>query len=468
MLDGIAQKRCRALNDSSSQDGNCVIYWMSRDQRVQDNYALLAAQDYALDKKLPLVVVFNMFTQPTIRLLQHYEFMAAGLQQVEKDLKDLGIGFYLVTGDVVKNIQEVVKDYKAAALFCDFSPLREAVASRMELAQKLTIPMIEVDTNNVVPLWITSDKEEFAARTIRSKVHKHLDEFLIEPPKIKKHEPAFQKKLHNDWYSALHKIKAERPETYKPAFIPGEEAAHHTLQQFIKNRLENYNEDRNHPDSDGQSELSPYFHYGQLSVLRVNLEVRKAVAHAAKQGSASKKLRESADAFLEESIVRRELAQNYCYYNKNYTSLEGAKDWAKQTLKKHEKDTREYMYTLEELEHAKTHDDAWNASQIQMTTSGKMHGYMRMYWAKKIFEWSKDAETAIQHAVYLNDKYELDGYEANGYVGVMWSVAGIHDRPWFERPIYGQIRYMNYNGLKRKFDVEAYIKKWVGAKDRLF
>lgn len=454
MLETIVQKRVRRLNPLEQQEGECVVYWMSRDQRVDDNYALLAAQEYALERKKKLLVVFNLFTQPTIRIMQHYEFMVEGLKEVEDKLRHLGIGFKLLTGDPLKNILDVVKDESAIALFCDFSPLREAVATRMELAQKLTIPVFEVDANNVVPLWLASDKEEFAARTIRPKIHKYLSEFLVEPPPVKNHEPGMKSKK-ADWGSALSKIKAERPDSYQPDFIPGEKAARKKLHEFIKNRLENYNEDRNHPDIDGQSELSPYLHYGQLSVLRANLEVRDAV-----KKNSSKKMKESADAFLEESIVRRELAQNYCYYNKNYTSLDGAKEWAKIILKKHEKDKREYTYTLKELELAQTHDDAWNAAQIQLTSSGKMHGYMRMYWAKKILEWSSSAQEAIDAAIYLNDKYELDGYEANGYVGVMWSIAGIHDRPWFERPIYGQIRYMNYNGLKRKFDIEAYIRKW--------
>lgn len=457
MSETLTQKRVRRLNQIENKDGECVIYWMSRDQRVKDNYALLAAQDYARKHKLKLLVIFNLFTQPTIRLKQHYEFMIEGLKEVATKLHSLGIGFLLLTGDPIKNIIDIVDSENAAALFCDFSPLREAVATRMELGQKISVPCFEVDTNNVVPLWLASNKEEFSARTIRPKIHKLLNKFLVEPPEVKTHIPAYHSKK-SDWDEALKKIKADRPDTYKPQFKSGEEAGHAQLRDFIKNRLENYKEDRNHPDIDGQSDLSPYFHYGQLSVLRANIEVRKAC----KNGTA--KMKQSFDAFLEESIVRRELAQNYCYYNKNYKSVAGAKEWAQKTLKSHEKDKRDHIYTLEELEDAKTYDDAWNAAQVQLTTSGKIQGYMRMYWAKKILEWSKNPQEAIDHANYLNDKYELDGYEANGYVGIMWSIAGIHDRPWFDRPVYGQIRYMNFNGLKRKFDIETYINKWLQRK----
>lgn len=169
---------------------------------------------------------------------------------------------------------------------------------------------------------------------------------------------------------------------------------------------------------------------------------------------------DSINAFLEELIVRKELSDNYCFYNSNYASINGAKDWARETLEAHKDDEREYTYTQDELESAQTHDDAWNAAQNQMMKTGKMHGYMRMYWAKKILEWSKTPEHAIQAAVYLNDHYSIDGGDPNGYIGIMWSIAGVHDRAWTERPVYGKIRYMNANGLKRKFDVDEYVSMW--------
>ena len=219
------------------------------------------------------------------------------------------------------------------------------------------------------------------------------------------------------------------------------------LETFIQKKLNRYNDQRNDPNEDGQSDLSPYLHFGQISAQYIALRVEKSSAPE-----------NDKVAFLEELIVRRELADNYCYYNPHYDSYEGFPDWAKQTLEEHTNDKREYLYSNEELENGKTHDEIWNTAQKEMVQKGKMHGYMRMYWAKKILEWTKTPKEAMEIAVYLNDKYELDGRDPNGYVGCAWSIGGVHDRAWFERPIFGKIRYMNANGLKRKFDVEQYLK----------
>ncbi|CAK9015423.1 unnamed protein product [Durusdinium trenchii] len=170
------------------------------------------------------------------------------------------------------------------------------------------------------------------------------------------------------------------------------------------------------------------------------------------------------EAFIEESVVRRELSDNFCFYNDKYDSLEGAAAWAQQTLKDHAKDKREHLYTMEELEGGKTHDDLWNASQQQMVQEGKMHGFLRMYWAKKILEWSPSPKEALQRSIELNDRYELDGRDPNGYVGCMWSICGVHDMGWKERPVFGKIRFMNYAGCKRKFNVPAFVAKYGGTR----
>jgi deoxyribodipyrimidine photo-lyase len=213
--------------------------------------------------------------------------------------------------------------------------------------------------------------------------------------------------------------------------------------------LQDYNEKKNDPNFSVLSNLSPYLHFGQISAQKIALEAKKLEADYG----------ESINSFLEEMIIRRELSDNYCLYNKNYNSFEGFPAWAKRTLNEHRKDKREYLYDLADFENAKTHDDLWNAAQIEMVKTGKMHGYMRMYWAKKILEWTESPEQAFEYGVYLNDKYELDGRDPNGYVGVAWSVGGVHDRAWTERPVFGKIRYMNYNGCKRKFNVASYIEK---------
>jgi deoxyribodipyrimidine photo-lyase len=226
---------------------------------------------------------------------------------------------------------------------------------------------------------------------------------------------------------------------------PGEKAAVKSLKDFLKNRFTKYSEERNDPNKNALSNLSPYIHFGQISAQRIALTVQQFYQK-----------NPSADAFLEELIVRRELADNFCYFNKNYDSFDGFHEWAKESLNKHRKDKRDFVYSLEDFESANTHEDLWNAAQTELLVKGKMHGYMRMYWAKKILEWSKSPEDAMRIAIYLNDKYELDGRDPNGYVGCAWSIGGVHDRAWTERPVYGKIRYMNRNGAVRKFDVDAY------------
>jgi len=223
-----------------------------------------------------------------------------------------------------------------------------------------------------------------------------------------------------------------------------------TLSDFIQNKLNSYTSQRNDPNLDGTSNLSPYLHFGQISAQRIVLESIKV-----------KKIGNLKGTYYDEIIVRRELSDNFCLYEPDYDKFEGFHSWAQQSLNAHREDKRDYTYSLDEFEKAKTHDDLWNAAQHQMIKRGKMHGYLRMYWAKKILEWTETPEKAIEFAIYLNDKYELDGRDPNGYAGIAWSIGGIHDRAWGERKIFGKIRYMSYNGMKRKFNVKQYIDNYI-------
>jgi len=221
------------------------------------------------------------------------------------------------------------------------------------------------------------------------------------------------------------------------------------LKSFIDKKLPRYADMRNDPSRDGQSNLSPYLHFGQLSAQRAALEADNVHCPAM-----------SKETFLEELIVRRELSDDFCYYNDHYDSFAGFPEWSQRSLNFHRKDRREYIYSLKKFENAQTYDNLWNSAQMEMVKRGKMHGYMRMYWAKKILEWSSSPEEALETAIYLNDKYELDGRDPNGYTGIAWSIGGVHDRAWNERPVFGKIRYMSYNGCKGKFDVEAYVRQY--------
>lgn len=296
---------------------------------------------------------------------------------------------------------------------------------------------------------------EYSAKTIRAKIHRLLPEYFVEFPEIAKSDckwvsgdpPAV------DWDELLAELLREGSEVPEIGWCrPGEEAAMEVLMGskggFLTGRLANYSSDRNDPTkSKALSCLSPYLHFGQISAQRCALEARKL----------KKSYPQAVDTFLEELIVRRELADNFCYYQPHYDSLLGAWDWARRTLMDHAADEREHIYTRDELEKAKTADPLWNASQLEMVHHGKMHGFMRMYWAKKILEWTSGPEEALAIAIYLNDKYEIDGRDPNGYVGCMWSICGVHDQGWKERAVFGKIRYMNYAGCKRKFNVDGYI-----------
>ena len=227
------------------------------------------------------------------------------------------------------------------------------------------------------------------------------------------------------------------------------------MKDFVAKDLNDYGERRNHPEAAGTSRLSPYLHFGNIGPLTIALAVEDAVNSGKVSGAAR-------DAFFSEVIGWRELAVNFVKYVPNYDSIECAEPWAQKTLRDHARDKRDPTYSLEQLEKAETYDELWNASQMQMVKFGWMHNYMRMYWAKKILEWSPTPAIAFQHAVYLNDRYELDGRDPNGYAGIAWAIAGVHDRPWFDRPIFGTIRYMSGGSTGKKFNSRHCIQNVYG------
>lgn len=460
MSDFTSSHRSRKLNNPEPRSGTCVVYLMSRDQRAQHNWALLEAQAHAMHLNTPLVVAFILYNNDaTPTQARNYRFMLEGLRETAEELDRYNIPFFLYHDSSKGAIQRLVNDHDPAAIYCDYSPLRGPKAVRQHIAKEYPhIPSFAVDAHNIIPVWITSQKQEWAAHTIRPKIHRLLPDYLIPFPKLKKqdHTPCTNP---IDWNSLLNPY-AEATLPIEPGFT----AAQNQLTSFIKNRLATYDVARNDAATDGQSRLSPYLHFGQISAQYIASYVleqtNQTVRIAAKITQRSLCKDENVAAFLEELIVRRELADNFCTHNKHYDTISGAPVWAITKLQEHASDIREYTYSYKELEQGKTHDALWNAAQMQMVREGKMHGYMRMYWAKKILEWTPDAATAIAYAVELNDTYELDGRDPNGYVGILWSIAGLHDRPWFDRPIYGTVRYMARSGCEKKFNVEKYVRHY--------
>ena len=431
-----------ALNDHPQTSGT-VIYWMSRDQRADDNWALLYAQSKALEMKQGLMVVFCKCDSYLGSTKQHDSFMLKGLHEVYLKLKRYDIPFIVLAGDPVEKIPVFLSRVKAGLLVTDFNPLKISRAWKMQVMQKINVGFVEVDAHNIIPCFTASNKQEFAAYSFRPKVNKKLNDYMTDFPELVKHP--FQAAFDSPEPSSLDAATQKVFENNNRYWIKsGEAAAKEQLKDFIAHRLKNYNK-RNDPNEDACSGLSPYLHFGQISAQRVAIEIMKTTDNAAD--------------FLEELIIRRELSDNFCYYNENYDSPDGFPEWARKTLNDHLFDPRGYLYSLEQLENAATHDLLWNAAQMEMVKTHKMHGYLRMYWAKKILEWSETVEQAMHNAIYLNNKYQLDGRDPNGYTGIAWSIGGVHDRAWGQRSVFGKIRYMSYNGCKRKFDVEKYIQR---------
>ncbi|RPH32586.1 MAG: deoxyribodipyrimidine photo-lyase [Bacteroidales bacterium] len=440
----VNNRRVRVINEGKMGSGS-VAYWMSREQRVSDSWALLYAIERAKEFKRGLVVIFTLAPAFSDANLRHYDFMLKGLREVEKGLAEKGVLFSLLMGEPSSTLSSYIISNNISLLVSDFDPLKVKRNWKDKLNHLINIPHHEVDAHNIAPCWIASDKLEFGAYTLRPKIKKYLPEFLDDYPEISNSPMAYQPANWDKALSWLNPCNLVKPITW---IKPGENEARNVLLNFINTGLNGYAARRNNPNLDGQSNLSPYLHFGQLSAQRVTIEVMKSAA-----------TEEDKSAFLEELIVRRELSDNFCYYNPNYDSLEGFHRWAKETHKVHRRDKREFNYSIEEFELGKTHDPLWNAAQNEMLITGKMHGFMRMYWAKKILEWTSSPEEAMRVAIYLNDKYSLDGRDPNGYAGIAWSIGGVHDRAWGEREVYGKIRYMNYNGCKRKFDVDSYINR---------
>jgi len=441
-------RRCRQKNSQSYQRGP-LMYWMNRDMRLQDNWALLATATMAKELGVPFGVLYSLDPSFLGGGFRQLSFKISALRELEQALSARSIPFFLALGNsLAEETVRVVQEQGCGAIITDFSPLHVQQAWLSTLVSKVQVPIFEVDAHNVVPAWIASPKLEFAAYTLRPKLHQLLPDFLTEFDPLPTQTLAWGGTVPSIDWNAILSTSVVRRDITETGFAGGETAAHKALARFLTDRLPSYHTMRNDPTKEGQSDLSPYLHYGNLSAQRVALAVQKSSAPE-----------EAKASFLEELIVRRELSDNFCLYNPAYDSTASFHVWAKTTLDAHRGDVRTFVYTQEEFEHAKTHDPLWNAAQQEMVWTGKMHGYLRMYWAKKLLEWTASPEDALAIGIYLNDTYSLDGRDPNGYAGLAWSIGGVHDRAWGERPIFGKIRYMNDAGCKRKFDVPAYIAR---------
>ncbi len=432
--------------------GTTVVYWMQRAQRALDNPALDLAVEVANALHQPVVIFLAPVPFYPHANLRHYAFLAQGIPDIAERARKRGIGFVL-RHYPDHRLARFCDEVKASIVIGDENPLREPGHWRELAAKKLNVPLWTVDADVIVPSKLL-EKEQYAARTIRPRLQAKIAEFL-QPLKNPRAKVEWQKP------QALQALPDDSPfditEGWKmldrsvapvDSFRGGTGEALKLLHEFVMHKLASYPERHGKPEVDGSSRLSPYLHFGHISPVTVALAVEKSdAARAAK------------DAYRNELITWRELAINFAHFNKLYDSIESAPDWAHRTLAEHARDKRPIVYTREQLEAADTHDDLWNAAQQQMLHTGWMHNYMRMYWAKKILEWSPSPQLAYQTALHLNDKYFLDGRDPNGYAGVAWAIAGKFDRPWFQREIYGTIRYMSGDAARKKFDADSYIEQ---------
>lgn len=426
-----------------------VIYWMHRDFRAADNWGLTHARLQALHLGRPVAVVFCLAPSFLDSAQPHFEFLLRGLEETEGALRAAGIPLFALHGEPGTEVGRFAHEHEAALVVTDFDPLRIKRRWVEDLQNACAAALHEVDSRNIVPARVASDRREFMARTIRPKIRRLLPEFLDEFPILPPHPHPWPGEIRPPDFSALKRSVRTRtiPFPHTPV-RPGEAAGLALVREFLDIRLQGYDQ-RNDPNRDVCSNLSAHLHFGMVSAQRVVLLAR------------DRNLRgDNVDSFLEELVIRRELSDNFCLHTPDYDAESGFPAWARESLHKHRKDPRPAIYAPGEFEAARTHDPLWNAAQTQMVRSGKMHGYLRMYWAKKILEWSPSAADAMRTAILLNDRYSLDGRDTNGYTGIAWSIGGVHDRGWTERPIFGKIRYMNYAGARRKFDVDRFIRSW--------
>ncbi len=440
-------RRIRVVKEGVAGTGP-VVYVMAREQRVADNWALLYAQEEAHTHKVPLIVLFCIGEAFLDFSERHNVWLITSLKNIADNLAKKNIPFLVVHGDWARTVSREVNMRKATCVVFDQNPLEPVRTWRREAAVRITAPVYEVDAHNIIPVWFASDKAEFAAYTFRPKVRRLYREFAGDIPAVKKQTALYTEPVPPPDWEALRRVRTVSAEAPMPEWItPGEHAARTMLRHFVEDRLSGYAPLRNDPTLHAQSDLSPYIRWGNISAQRIAYTAEGVTGVSG----------ESKKAFLEELVVRRELAENFVYYTKAYNTISGAHAWAQKTIEEHRSDPRAFLYSYDEFAAGKTHDALWNAAQREMVMRGKMHGFMRMYWAKKILEWTESPEEALTIALRLNDIYELDGRDPNGVTGVMWSIAGVHDRAWFDRPIFGKIRYMNEAGCRRKFDVDAYI-----------
>ncbi len=443
----IHEERIAVLNRRSVRSGRYVLYWMQASQRTAGNDALELAIERANELGLPLVVGFGLTENYPEANARHFAFLLEGLSETAREVEQKGAAFVLRKGGPA----EVATDLacEAAELVTDRGYLRHQVEWRRKVAGAIGCRLTQVETDVVVPVEVASDHEEYAARTLRKKHQSHWEDYLQPTPAgrlDRRDPPRLSGESLDRPADLLGTLDVDRSVPPSEVYRGGTSEAMRRLRAFTTDGLRRYAEERNDPSLGIESHMSSYLHFGQVSPVAVALAVREADAP-----------REAKDAYLEELLIRRELAMNFARFNRRYDRYAALPGWARATLRAHRDDRRERTYTRKQLEAGRTHDPYWNAAMTEMRLTGKMHNYMRMYWGKKILEWTPTPAGAFRRLLAMNNKYFLDGRDPASYANVAW-IFGKHDRPWAEREVFGTVRFMSAGGLERKFDIDAYVR----------
>jgi deoxyribodipyrimidine photo-lyase len=452
-MSDLVPDRIQPLNDRGVREGGrYVLYWMQQSQRARHNPALERALRHANEAGLPVLVVFGLMDDYPEANLRHYTFMLEGLRETQRRLAERGLRMVVRHGSSDNVALQHADD--AAVLVTDRGYLRHQKRWRARVADEAPCRVEQVEGDVVVPVETVTDKAEYAARTIRPKIHEHLERCLQLPEPAPVETPSLE--LDVDGGLALDDIGAvtdqlDLDRSVHPVsglYRGGASEAEQVLEGFLAEHLDGYDGNRNQIQSDAVSHMSKYLHFGQISPVWLAQQVRRA------DGPES-----DVESYIEELVVRRELAMNHVHFRPDtYDAYECLPEWARESLAEHADDERDHVYDRAELEHGETHDSYWNAAMKEMRETGYMHNYMRMYWGKKILEWSPAPRTAFERTLHLNNKYFLDGRDPNSFANVAW-IFGLHDRGWKERPVYGKVRYMSRGGLERKADPDAYVEK---------
>lgn len=466
--------------------GDYVLYWMIANRRTLWNFSLQRAVEWSTRLNKPLVILEALrcgYQWASDRL---HRFVMEGMKDNAASLKKTGVLYYPYLEPVPGAGKGLLRELgeRACVIVTDDFPAFFLPRMQSSAARQVNVLMEKVDSNGILPIHWT-DRVFLTAfsfrRFLQNNIEPHLHSFPRPDPLAEGVWPftdQLSQRILRRWPPA-HDILESMNEGSLASFpidhsvLPspihgGTRAADRTLKRFLKEVIDRYTDCRNHPDDDATSGLSPYLHFGHISVHQVFHELidhegwSKARIWGGGRGQREGwwGMSKNAEAFLDQIITWRELGYNMCAHLPLYDRYESLPAWVQDSLARHKNDPRPYLYGLDQFENADTHDPIWNAAQRQLKREGRLHNYLRMLWGKKILEWTRSSEDALDIMIHLNNKYALDGRNPNSYTGIFW-IFGRYDRPWApERPVFGKIRYMSSDSTRRKLRLKQYLSEY--------